>query len=645
MARRPGERDYRDGQTKDEAGKLTSKARPVTGVDHGNRRWWDFKGKECAQAVTTAISFLQKQQEARLRNMVVNARLYGNVGTLGTSSSAFGRLLSTTPSPKKYATMNATGSALDTMVAHIGEQKPRPFYLSSGGNYKEQRQAKKLNQWTDGVFYECGTYRKISRSFKHAGVWGDGWLNVFKRGGKIAHELVIGAEIWVDEVEAQYGFPRNMHRVKVVDRDEAIGTWPKKEAEILEASRAIATTTGGIGSNISDMVTIAESWHLGAMDDNGDLNGGKNCVTLVGSGVLLEDPEDWAHDFFPVVKLPWNEPLVGYYAQGLCEAAKGKQMWLNELMYTVQRAMRLTGTIKVAMEHGAKLVDEHINNEIGAVLKHAPGKPPVFFTAAPVDPSFFTEIRQAIADIFQEAGVSELSAGNIKPAGLDSKPSLREFKDTQNERHKTKAELVDEFALQVARVSRELAKDMPDYTVRVPGASGFRKISVKDLGTIKDEAFVFQCFPVSQLPRDPAGRTQTVQEWVQAGWLTPRQGRKLMDFPDLQAANTLADAQEELVTEVLDAIVDDGEFSPPEPTDDLALDKETVIHYIQLYRRLDLEPEKMTLLRKWSQQVDALIARSVAPAMQSSAGPSTAAVPQAQAAPAPQSQLLPQKAA
>ncbi len=644
MARTPGTRDYRSGTRKDPEGK-SAPIPPSDGngsADQVDKRWWDKKGKECHDSVSTRVAFLQQRQDARLRNMVKNARLYGNVGSLGLGSSAFGSLLQSAPATKKYATFNATASGIDTLTSHIGETKPRPYYLTSGGDYKQQRQAKKLTQWTDGVFYETKAYRKGPLIFRDAGVWGDGFEHVFVRGGKVQLERVIGAELWVDEVEAQYGAPRNLDRLKDVDRDELAGYFPEHKNEIMEAT---AAKTPGRADTISSMVTVAESWHLGAMNEDGELVGGKRAMTLLGSnGHMLVEPEEWEYDFFPFARLPWCPPLIGFWSQGGVEQVSGEQMWLNELFWTVQKAMRLGGTIKVAMEHGSKLVDEHINNEIGAVLKHAPGKPPVFFTAAPVDPSFFMEMREGVERIYKKLGVSELSAGAMKPAGLDSKPALREYKESQNERHKTTAEAYDDFYLQLAHMSRCLARTIKGYKVRVPGASGFRVIDYDDLKHVKDEAAVLQMFPVSSLPRDPAGRTQTIQEWVQAGWLTPRQGRKLMDFPDLQSANTLADAQEELITETLDRIVDDGVYRPPEPTDDLALCKESVLHYIQLYRRLELEPVKLDKLRQWNQQVDMLMKKSLAPLAAAPAPAAPGAVPQGAPPPAPQAELMPQAA-
>lgn len=644
MARAPGTRDFRDGRISDPEGKSApiERRRDGPGDDPG-RRWWEKKGKECSDAISSTVNVLQQNQTSRLANMVSNARLYGNLGSLGGGSSTFGALLSARQPKKKFATYNATGSGIDTLVAHIGGTKPRPYYLTSGGDYKQQRQAKKLTQFNDGVFYETKAYRLGPMVFRDAAVWGDGLAKVLVRGGKIVFERKISAELWVDEIEAQYGRPRNMHDVKVVDRDELAGWFPESKAKIFDAPRATSASTGGANSNTSNMVTVAESWHLGSLGKNDELEGGKVALTLVGSGHMLQEPDDWPHDFFPFAHLAWCAPLLGFWGQGGVEQVSGKQLWLNELCYTTQKAMRLAGTIKVAMEHGSKLVDEHINNEIGAVLKHAPGKPPTFFTAAPIDPSFFTEKQQAKEDIYEQLGVSQLAASNQKPAGLDSKPALREYKDTQNERHKTTAESYDDFFLQLSHMARCLARDINGYKVRVPGASGFRVIDFDDLKSTKDEAIVLQMFPVSQLPRDPAGQTQTIQEWVQAGWITPRQGRKLMSFPDLQAANSLADAQEELITEVLDGIVDDGTYQAPEPTDDLALCKETVLHYISLYRRLDLEDEKLDMLRTWNAQVDAMVAKTLAPlAAVPPEIPGEATPPQGAPPPAPQAELMPQ---
>lgn len=638
---KPGEKDYRS---------LSKNGKPPQDAGVGadlSTRWWDYDAEDDEKAVTDAVqarvNFLQKSQSPRMQQQIVSARLYGNMSMgVGGSSAAYGRLATQNGAAKERMTYNATQSIVDTLTSHIGEQKPRPFYLTSGGDYRQQRKAKKLSQFSDGIFYETQTYRLAPQVFRDALIWGDGFMHVFARGNKLCHERVVPSEIWVDEVEGQYGYPRNLDRVKDVDRAVVMATWPEYADRIKQASRAPAP--GAMSANISDMMTVIESYHLGARNEDGELVGGKRIVSLPSVGLVLEE-EDWEHDFFPFARMSWCRRPLGYWSQGLCEQLMGSQIWLNKMLNIVQRSMQIAGTVKVLLPNGSKIVKEHINNDIGSIINYAGNMKPEFFVAQPVHQMFLEEINSVIERMYRLAGVSELSASNAKPAGLDSKPSLREYKDTQNERHKATAEGYDDFFLQIASMDRALAKGLKGYKVRVPGKSSVNEIDyAKDIGKTDDEEFILQCFPVSQLPRDPAGRMQTVQEWVQAGWITPRQARRAMDFPDLDTIESLANAQEDCLQQTLDLMIDDGEYRGPEPTDDLDLNEETAIQSIQKYRQTNLEKERMDLLRNFltaTRDMKQRAAASMAPPP-GMAPPS--GTPQAQPAPAPVSQMLPQAA-
>ncbi len=85
---------------------------------------------------------------------------------------------------------------------------------------------------------------------------------------------------------------------------------------------------------------------------------------------------------------------------------------------------------------------------------------------------------------------------------------------------------------------------------------------------------------------------------------------------------------------VLDRIVDEGEYAPPEPTDDLQLAQELCLEYIQRYRLLGLEDERLDMLRAFNAQVGGML-DMIAPAMPASGA--MAALPEA----APTSDLLP----
>jgi hypothetical protein len=175
--------------------------------------------------------------------------------------------------------------------------------------------------------------------------------------------------------------------------------------------------------------------------------------------------------------------------------------------------------------------------------------------------------------------------------------------------------------------------------VRAPGEHGFATIDwKKDIKNTKADEFVMQCFPVSRLPRDPSGRLQTVQEYVQAGFMSSQRARRELDFPDLDSSESLATSQEDMAIKVLDGIIDDGEYTSPEPTDDLRLFKEMTLGYIQRYRLLGLEDEKLAMLRQFNAQLDTLTQASQPPPMAPDAG---LAAPQARPDAPPVSDMLP----
>lgn len=633
MARNPGERDYRDLR---KAGEKPKKDR--TGGEP-KRRWWTLKGDDCAEAIASNTSFLMKNQAARLRQMAISARLYGNISVYGASGAAYARLMQQQWAVKDRVTYNVTQSVIDTLTSRIGENKPRPYYLTSGGNYREQRRAKKLNKYVEGVFYETKTYDIGIEAFRDAAIWGDGFIHAFNRAGKTHHERVMGSELWVDEVEAQYGFPRNMVRLKLVDRDELAGAFPEAKKAIMDSTPS-SDFASQVGPNIADMVTVAEAWHLGARDETGKLTGGMHAIALT-SGEVIVEPEEWPFDFFPFARISWCKRPIGYWSQGLAEQVQGEQIELNKELYLIQRSMHLAGVLKIFLKVGSKIVQEKFNNDIGSIITHT-GDAPTFYCPEPIHPVYFENTNRIIERVQRKAGVGEMSSSAKKPAGLNSGAALREFQDIESDRHRSTQRANDNFYLELAAIDVALAGELPAGSkVRVPTKAGFDLIDFKeDIGSLDDSEFVQQCFPVSKLPRDPTGRLATIQEYIQAGFITPRQGRRALDFADLDSIESLANAQEDLLTKLLDGMVDDGEYSPPEPTDDLSMASEMVIEYIQRYRALGLEDDKLELLRTFNEQIQMLMDRAAAAATPPMA-PAPANGPQAAPMPPPQSELLP----
>lgn len=609
------------------------------GDDGISRRWWELDGDDVARSISAVLSSLREMGSARLTQYVRSARLYGNVsltGYMGISSTKFATTMNSLP---ERATYNLVQSCVDAATSKIGKNKPKPMFLTKGGNFKTQRKAKKLTQFMEGVYYENRAHQEGPMVFRDGAVIGDGITHVFAQNGRVKYERALAAEFWVDEMEGMYGEPRQLHRVKPVDRAvllAKIDEWGVKDAETLKAIVRTAQAHEGEDSrarkNISDMIELRESWHLPSGPEADD---GAHAITIDNHVIVSEE---WEHEFFPFARFRWCPRVYGYWSQGGAEQIQGTQIELNNLLWTVQRSMRLGGSYKIFIPIGSKVVKEHLNNEFGALVYYTGAQAPSYAVPPMVQPEIYQQIQLLIQRGYDQFGISQLTASSEKPPGLNAAVALREYNDIESDRFRTVGERYEDYFMQLAKLSiavvKDIAADKGGYLVKVKKGHGFlATIDWNDIDLAEDD-YTMQCFPVSSLPNDPAGRFEQIQEWVQAGWYTVDQAKRLMDFPDTEAVNSLANAMEDRLEEVLDAIVDEDEYTPPEPYYNLARAQELALQYLMQGESNKLEPARMSLLRKWLSQCQALQQMAMPPAM-------PPAGPQAAPMPTPQSELVP----
>ena len=584
--------------------------------DNKERRWWMLKGQECADSVAGTLNLIRDAQSFRATQWIVSARLYGNLSPTTLAGVSFSKLAAQQPALRDRISYNLVQSVVDTVVAKITRNRPRPFFLTSGGDYKKQREAKKLNAFLDGVFYENSTHELGRVVFRDAAVWGDGFIHVFAKGGRVCHERVMSSEIFVDDVESLYGTPRQMHRVKQIDRQVLFDMFPDDYGKIANAKPSRTEENGR--SIIADMLTVRESWHLPSGPGADD---GKHVITI--DGAVLGEVEPWTHQWFPFARCQWSPRLYGYWGQGLAEQLQNIQLEINKLLWVIQRSFHLAGSFKVFIENGSKVVKEHLNNDVGSIINYT-GTMPQYVVPQIVSPEIFAHLQNLINKGYEQAGISQLAASSLKPEGLNSGRAIREFNDIQTDRLHTPAKSYEQMFMDIGRLSIEVVKQIAaendnktGYEVRVPGRKSVARVDWKDINLVDDDV-VMQCYPVSSLPQDPAGRLQTVQEYLQAGFLSPRQGRRLLDFPDLEQVESLANAEEDYLCSVFDKIVDDGDYTSPDPLDDLNLAKQLCLEYYAQGKNNNLREDRLDMLRTYLQQIKEIeeeVARQMAPPM------------------------------
>jgi hypothetical protein len=634
---------------------ITDKGPPADTLGDGTaRRWWLKEGEEAVQGITATLASLRDGQSARLTQHVISARLYGNLSLLGLYGGVARRQASANPLLKERISYNVVQSAGDAITSKIAKNRPRPLFLTNGGDYRQQRRAKNLNRFLEGVFHENDAYRLGVKVFRDGFVFGDGIAHVFAENGRVKFERVLASELWVDELEGFYGEPRQMHRTKGIDRAvlvEMATEWAKDKTKAEQAAlvdkiqRANKTTQDQVGAkpDVNDLVEVRESWHLpdGPGATKEDPKGGKHTISIDGVELFSEP---YAKPFFPFARFSWSERLYGYWSQGGAEQLQNIQIEINKLLAIIQRSFHLGGSFKVFLQQGSKVVKEHMTNDVGAVITYV-GAEPKYVVPQLVPPEIFAHLVTLTQRAYEQVGISMLSAAAKKPDGLNSGKALREYNDIESDRFMTIGQAYERFFLDLGKLAISVVQDITEgrrgYKVKAPGKTAVDAIDWKDVRLDEDQ-YVLKCFPVSSLPSEPAARQQTVQELAQAGLISPRQAKRLMDFPDLEQMEGLDNAAEDYLTKILDRVVDEGEYTPPDPFDDLVLARELALEYYARGKAQGLEPERLELLRRFMGQIDTLEeeAERQAAEKQMQAAAEAGAVPQGVPEPPPTSDLI-----
>jgi len=297
---------------------------------------------------------------------------------------------------------------------------------------------------------------------------------------------------------------------------------------------------------------------------------------------------------------------------------------------------------RVFVEDGSKVVKAHHNNEVGSIVTYR-GTQPSYEVAPCMPAEVYAQMQRLIQYAYQQEGISALAAQAVKPAGLNSGEAIRNYDDLQSDRfaalEKRYDQMFIEMAYQCIEMASEIAKRDGKYSTVYPNKDGTREIDLPATDLLENP-YVIQCYDASSLPRDPAGRLQKITEMVQSGMIDIQEGRRLLDFPDLEQVEKLANASEERILQVLDKIVESGEYTPPDVFMNLELATKLVVQYINLYGSAKLEEEKMQQLRDFFTQIQTL-KQAAQPPQMPQMGPQGAAQPQALPEPLPTSPLVP----
>lgn len=580
----------------------------------GAYKWWKANSQaELAQQIIDTAAFLKTQQQYRYRQASLFARMYGNLPIFNMAGSQMG-MMATGPNnlPIDRPTMNVVQSCIDTKVSRITQSRPRPVFLTDNGDYKERNLGKKLNNFIQGEFYQTKAYNLGELLLRDAAVLGTGCVKVYETTDhKVGLDRVLLTELLADVNDAYYGEPRSLYHFKLIDRSVLAEMFPDHKSAIAKAEQGFPDSGADSQKTASDQIIAVEAWHLPSGKDATD---GRHAIVCT-SGVIAD--EKWEKPSFPFVFLKDSPRILGMWGQGTAERLLGTQVEINKLLMTISQAINLVGVPRVFVEVGSKVVKAYLNNQVGSIVTYQ-GTKPSYEVAPCVPQELYAQLQRLIEFAYAQEGISQLAASSIKPAGLNSGEAQRAYQDNQTDRLAALSKRYDNMFVDLAYAIMDKAcdiqKERGKYQTIYPNKNGTKQLDLPEAEKLTENPFVIQCFDSSSLPRDPAGRLQKITEMMQAGIISPQEGRRLLDYPDIEQVDKLANSGEERILEILDKIVDEGVYTPPDPFMDIGLATQLVTQYYNLYSTAKLEEEKAQMLRDFFSQLEALKQQAMQPA-------------------------------
>jgi hypothetical protein len=321
--------------------------------------------------------------------------------------------------------------------------------------------------------------------------------------------------------------------------------------------------------------------------------------------VLIEDGPCTRYPFEFIYVL---KPSHGVWGDGFVQQLMPMQFELDALLSMTREAMK-SASVRWLIESSSQVNAMSISGITGSLIKYT-DRAPTPITPPAVAPEVYQHMDRIWQRMFEVPGISQLSAQSQKPSGLNSGKALQTYADIESERFQVSFHLYQTLFLRMARqtiaLARELADENPGFLVKVISRKAMKAIKWAD-ADLDDDDFAMKEYATSAFALTPEARMQQIQDSLNSGspLITPSEGRRLLNDPDLDAFDAIKDASYNLIMDQISDILDSGKFSPP--VDKMQLDGPDgaitlgQLHWLEAYRQ-NAPPERLKMLDDWIQQ-------------------------------------------
>lgn len=617
----------------------------------GPQRWWDREDTKEDADVGAAMVATAKSIEAspseQLRNdlnllygSLFEGRELQNLYQYGGQAVASGASLSTVGGD---ITWNVIRSVVQTVASQVSRSRPRARIITTFGNPRQKRKAKKLTQFCDGLFAEARVYEKTQQAFVMAGSFDVAGIEVHREHDRVAVSLVRAGEIMIGANDGIDGKQRSMYRRKYIDRAvvmAAFGNGKGREEQAAAIDAALAADPTGDGN--TNLIEVYESWHLRSSKTAKD---GWHVIALprgaTGNPTLLI--EEYKRDYHPIILFMIDKALSGPYGRSAAEVLLPIQVAVNTQLDKIARCQHLTAVPRTWVHVNSKVSKASINNApAGTYYYSGTQGPPKFETAVALNAESYQMLEQHYQKAFALYGVNTSVAAGQKEAGTTSAVAIRESLDVQTARFAVLAQRWEQLHMDIARAAIDTARDIyldnEEMQVSAPGTDLLEQIDWSQVD-MEEDAWVIQLYPTSLLPTTPQGRIDRVKDLVSSSIWSPQRAEAALDDLDPDSHEAANRGPEKNVERICEGMLIDGKYEGPEPYYDLKMCLKMAVEYVNEGQTEGAPEKNLDLLYRFMDDVAALqLAISPPPA------PAAPALGGAPGAPAPIAATAPSEA-
>lgn len=498
---------------------------------------WEDASEEEAHAVFTRWAEMVRDRpssEDRRKRNILYASLYSNVPMAGFGLNNYTRAKANGGS----ITFNVIQNAVDSLVAKVCKNRPRPMFQTTEGPYELREAVENCDKYVDALFYRQEYYHTtFPGKVLDAAVYGLGVTKVHEVDNQCVIDRTYPWEMILDDRECMYGAPVRIGQRKWYDKQLVFDLWRRKGKDDSEWNEdlecAIDSSANDSGwddldkDESSDQVLVFEGWRQPTPETKGKL---LRCIR--GKTLSLEDTRDRESAFN---FLRPEAQSMGFWGIGLVEKVATIQKEINRIIQDVQKAMHLLAKPHWMVEASSNVLAAHLNNDMATIIKYQGATPPQVYVPQAMSPEVYGHLDRLVKAIYEITGVSQLSAQSQKPAGLNTGVGIRTYLNIESERFNNFVRASDESvakdAFKAAKVVGGLRKPN-DLLAKAQRGNTLERIAWTPLDL---DNISVQVAPASKLPDTDAGRREYALELAQYNIARPDEVFEMLQWDDTEA--------------------------------------------------------------------------------------------------------------